>query len=262
MSIRTIISSLLLTISAISATCGTAGDTSASFDWKDESLTYNVMFKWGLINKKAGSATLTLRAGSDDYVTQLTAASEPWADRIYQVRDTLNGRIIRDGFRPAFYEKIANEGGERKYDTVEYDYDKLPEISAECLRMVYKKGKLKINERRTLTAHGTTVDMLTSFYFMRHLPFETWKPGQSETVNIFSGKQKELLKISYLGEIDLKIGNNIRRCHHISFSFTSSGGRKSSDDMEAWISTDSRRIPLRLEGKLPVGKVHCVLATE
>ena len=30
------------------------------------------------------------------------------------------------------------------------------------------------------------------------------------------------------------------------------------DDMEAWISADKRRIPLRLEGKLPVGKVHCI----
>ena len=33
-------------------------------------------------------------------------------------------------------------------------------------------------------------------------------------------------------------------------------GKKSSDDMSAWISTDSRRIPLRIEGKLPVGKIH------
>ncbi len=30
-----------------------------------ETLRYDVMFKWGLINKKAGSATLTLRPRSD-----------------------------------------------------------------------------------------------------------------------------------------------------------------------------------------------------
>ncbi len=38
----------------------------------------------------------------------------------------------------------------------------------------------------------------------------------------------------------------------------SDGGKKTSDDMDAWISADARRIPVRLEGKLPVGKVHCV----
>ena len=27
--------------------------------------------------------------------------------------------------------------------------------------------------------------------------------------------------------------------------------------MDAWISTEPNRIPLRLEGKLPVGKVQC-----
>ena len=234
----------------------------SSVSLEPETLQYRVMFKWGLINKKAGSATLTLRAEPESYVTRLTAASEPWADRIYQVRDTLNGRIGRDGFRPLFYEKIANEGGERKYDVVKYRYESHPEISADCIRKVYKKNKLKIDEKRTLKTFGTTVDMLTSFYFMRHLPFEKWKDGQSETVNIFSGKQKELLKISYLGEVDLEVGDKVRRCYHISFSFTSDGNRKTSDDMEAWISTDGRRIPMRLEGKLPVGKVHCLLSGE
>ena len=73
---------------------------------------------------------------------------------------------------------------------------------------------------------------------------------------------KELLKISYLGEVDLEVGDKVRRCYHISFSFTSDGKRKTSDDMEAWISTDGRRIPMRLEGKLPVGKVHCLLSGE
>ena len=28
--------------------------------------------------------------------------------------------------------------------------------------------------------------------------------------------------------------------------------------MDAWISADARRIPIKLEGKLPVGKVHCL----
>ena len=27
--------------------------------------------------------------------------------------------------------------------------------------------------------------------------------------------------------------------------------------MDAWISTDAQRIPLKLEGTLPVGKVQC-----
>lgn len=265
MNIRAIITFATLLAAALSAAALNHDDSSTAFDGNDETLTYNVMFKWGLINKKAGSATLTLRNQADRYVTQLTAASEPWADRFYEVRDTLNGIIDKKDFRPLFYEKIANEGGDHKHDVVNYKYNEAhPDsgIIGLCTRKVYKKGKLKVDEQRELTSDGTTVDMLTSFYFMRHLPYDTWTPGHSEVVTIFSGKQKERLAIDYSGIVNLKVGDSERPCYHITFVFTSDGSKKTSDDMEAWISADNRRLPMRLEGKLPVGKVHCILASE
>ena len=49
--------------------------------FNDETLNYKVIYKWGLINKQAGHAKLTLKNVGEDYVVQLTAASEPWADK-------------------------------------------------------------------------------------------------------------------------------------------------------------------------------------
>ncbi|MDE5573507.1 MAG: DUF3108 domain-containing protein, partial [Muribaculaceae bacterium] len=45
------------------------------------------------------------------------------------------------------------------------------------------------------------------------------------------------------------------------FTFTSekNGKVKTSDDLYAWISTDSNRMPLKMEGKLPVGTVKAFL---
>ena len=57
---------------------------------------------------------------------------------------------------------------------------------------------------------------------------------------------------------EAKSDNKTYQCYHITFIFTSDGGKKTSDDMDAWISADTKRIPIRLEGKLPVGKIHCV----
>lgn len=249
--------SFVLCVVVCAMTTGLCARTT-SFSGGDESLSYRVMFKWGLINKRAGTATLTLNRGHDVYEAQLTARSEPWADRIYRVRDTLNGRMTLEDFTPLMYEKIAREGDEHKHDVVNYVYSG-DEILGNCTRKVYKNGKLKVDETRELTATGTTVDMLTSFYFMRALPFESWDDGHEETVNIFSGKRKELLTIKYHGKVDLKTDGTLHPCYYITFLFTSAGGKKTSDDMEAWISADSARIPLRLEGKLPVGKVHCIL---
>lgn len=222
-----------------------------------EALHYKVMFKWGLINKKAGTATLTLREADSKYETRLTAASEPWADRIYRVRDTLNGRMDHS-MSPLFYEKIAHEGNDVKHDIVQYDFTASPEIKAQCHRKVYKKGILKKEETRELSAEGEVVDMLTSFYFMRSLPYQDWEPGHVKSLTIFSGKQKETLSIKYDGIEEMEYNGEKRNVYHIRFMFTSKGGKKSSDDMDAWISTDSGRIPVKLEGRLPVGKVQCI----
>lgn len=227
-----------------------------------ETLHYKVMYKWGLINKQAGTATLTLRPGRDGgFITTLTAASASWADKFYCVRDTLRGTLSPGDWKPVFYEKIAHEGGEHKHDIVRYHRSpSSAAVSATTTRKAWnKKGELITDEQRTLEAYGTTVDMLTSFFYMRSLPFENWQPGQTIAVNIFSGKQKELLTIKFRGVEDVTIPETdiTRRCFHITFIFTSHGGKKSSDDMDAWISADHSRIPLRLEGKLPVGKINC-----
>jgi len=235
--------------------------TSASArKFADEAIDYRVMFKWGLVNKQAGHATLSLKNRGENYHTMLTAASEKWADRYYKVRDTLLGTIQRDTFRPILYEKRSHEGGDHKHDIVKYTYNDNT-VTGSCSRKKWdKKGRLKTDDTRTLTAKGTTIDMLSSFYYMRDLPYETYKQGQKVSVNLFSGKRKEILTIKYLDKQEIKIDKDRYDCYHIAFTFTDPDNpkKKSSDDMEAWITADNRRIPVKLEGKLPVGKIHCL----
>lgn len=225
----------------------------------NETVNYKVNYKWGLIHKQAGHASLMLRNEGRNYILQLTASSEPWADKFYQVRDTLNGIVLRQNLRPLFYEKIAHEGNEDKHDTVTFSYDTdSNSVTGSCTRRSSKNGKLRVNTTNTLHSQGTTVDMLCAYYYMRSLPFGQWEPGHKTSLTIFSGKRKEKLTIEYHGIQDAKADHKTFSCYHITFIFTSDDGKKTSDDMDAWITTDSRRIPVRLEGKLPVGKVHCV----
>lgn len=82
--------------------------------------------------------------------------------------------------------------------------------------------------------------------------------GESVRLNIFSGKKKEFLTIHYRGLTDVKLNKERLPAYHITFTFTQEGGKVSSDAMDAWISTGAARIPLLLEGKLPVGKVRAL----
>lgn len=258
---KKIVLSLIILLSFFSVSAANASGL-INHDLQPETLHYKVMFKWGLVNKQAGRATLSLKRGTDYYISQLTARSESWADKFFCVRDTLNGHMSYDGFTPLYYEKIAHEGNEDKHDKVIYDYSAEGLVKAECYRKEVRKGELKVEETVEREALGAAVDMLSSFYFMRTLPFEMWEPGHVEKIDIFSGKQKELLTIKYRGIETIEVDGKHVASYHITFIFTSRGGKKSSDDMDAWISSDSARVPLLLEGKLPVGKVQCFLTSK
>lgn len=223
-----------------------------------ESINYRVMYKWGLVNKQAGRVNLsTRRSGAGTVKAKLTARSEKWADAFYSVRDTLLGRMNIVTMEPSYYEKITHEGGEYKRDLINYTR-KGNHVSATCKRWKQKSKKKPLTESEIkLEAEGLTLDMLSSFYYMRSLDYAAMKPGDKKELTVFSGKRKERLTITYHGRENVKIDKEEYPAYKISFSFTGEGGKKTSDDMEAWISTAPDKIPLKLEGKLPVGKVQC-----
>lgn len=225
---------------------------------KEEKLTYRVMYKWGLINKQAGLATLSTHDLSDgQFKSTLVGRSATWADKFYTVRDTLMGTIMTDGLYPVYYEKIAHEGGEFKKDIIQYTHNG-NKVKGDCTRYRQKKSNQPI-VKSSISLEGThvTLDMLSSFYYMRHLDYPSMKPDQSVSMDIFSGQKKETLKITYIGREDVDVDDTVYPCYYIKFSFTSGNGKKSSDDLFAWISTEPHRIPVMLLGKLPIGSIRC-----
>ena len=62
--------------------------------------------------------------------------------------------------------------------------------------------------------------MLSTFYYMRTLSFESWQAGHVVTVNVFSGKRKELLTIKYIGKDNVRYDKRNYSAYHIRFTFT------------------------------------------
>ena len=223
--------------------------------FQNEKLNYVISYKWGLIHKETGEATLTLKNNGNYYNVSLTAKTRPWADRLYQVRDTLKGTINATNLKPISYEKLTHEKGEYKRDAIKFSYSGNV-TRGTAIRERYKKGKPSVTEK-TFSASGDVFDMLSVFYYLRSLDYGSFTKGKTLQATIFSGKQKETIRIKYLGKEKVKLKNkNERESYHIEFNFTSSGGKKSSDDMNVWISTDSKHIPLYLTAKLPIGEVR------
>lgn len=226
-------------------------------DFGNEKLNYVISYKWGLIHKDAGTATLELTNHGDDYRIRLVGKTKPWADKFYQVRDTLLGTVKKNGFKPASYSKIAHEDGKYSRDDIVYTYAGSTVGGHAKRTKIDKKGNVSHSEKQ-LTATGATFDMLSVFYFLRTIDYSRLTSGNVVKATVFSGSKSERLTIRCVGKETIKLRDKSRReAYHIKFRFTTEGQKKSSDDIDAWISTDPQHIPLQVVGSLPVGQVKC-----
>ena len=220
-------------------------------DFTNETLNYEIVYHWGMIWKHAGDATLSIRKTKTGYSSQLTGKTRSWADKVYPVRDTLKCTMNND-LKPLVYEKLTHEKDYYARDVVKFSYN-YSHTSAHCTR--YRKGGTTTID---LSAKSQAYDMLSVFYMLRNLDYDELSKNKNYTTVIFSGKEKEYLTINYKGVETIKMRDGTKRkAHSITFRFTQKGGKQSSDDLTAWMSTDESRIPLLLVGKLPVGEVKC-----
>ena len=219
--------------------------------FSNETLNYEIVYHWGMIWKHAGDATLSLHKTNSGYNAQLTGKTRSWADKVYPVRDTLKCTMDKD-LRPLRYEKLTHEKDYYARDVVKFSYN-YSHTSAKCTRY-RSSGTTTID----LSAKAQAYDMLSVFYMLRNLDYDELSRNKNYTTIIFSGKEKEYLTINYKGVETIKMRDGSKRkAHRINFKFTQKGGKQSSDDLSAWMSTDESRIPLLLVGKLPVGEVKC-----
>lgn len=228
----------------------------AAQSFANEDLNYHIVYHWGLIWKHAASATLSLRNAGDNYNTSLTAHTRSWADKVYKVRDTLRCSIAKNGLRPLKYVKSSHEGSYEEVDMVTYTYSG-DTTFGHCVRTRPKRD----TEKQTLQEKGRAFDMLSVFYYLRQLNFSGMKENTVYKTAMFSGRKKEMLSIRYVGIEQMKLRDKSQhQAYHIKFTFTQDGASKSSDDIDTWISLDSRRIPLLLRGRLSVGEIRCYYA--
>lgn len=253
--IKSVLAAIIMTISGAALITAQAGDVS----FKDETLHYVITYKWGIVHKDAGEATLSLRNSGGNYCFTLAARTKPWADKFFMVRDTLIATVAKKGFSPLTYSKIAHEDG--RYSREDLTYSSAGNHIGTRVKKVKVNKKGERSETTTrLSATGRSFDMLSVFYYLRTLDLSALEKGKPLTVNIFSGSKVEKLTIRHTGKETIKLRDGTRReANRLRFRFTRDGGRKSSEDIDAWISADPSRIPLRLTGTLPIGTINCYL---
>ena len=187
----------------------TYGTATADTKFADETLKYVITYKWGLITKDSGDATLSLKNQGSKYYIKLTGKTKPWADGMFRVRDTLISVIDKSKFRPLSYTKVAHEGGKYAKDVIEYSYSGT-HVNGKATKYREKKGTTK-TENLELSATGDTFDMLSVFYWLRTIDPATLPMGKKVTATLFSGSHEETVKIWKAGEKTIKMRDGSKR---------------------------------------------------
>lgn len=227
-----------------------------AFSESTEKLNYVVTYKWGLIQKDAGDVEITKKPKGDGYELKLIAKTRPWADRVYKVRDTLTSVTGKNHYQPDSYTYIAHEKNKYRRDNIKFTH------SPNGVKGFSEKYREKKNgdiyqSSQTLEGDSPVYDMLSVYFFIRDINYHTLKAGDKINATIFSGDKVEQLTVRCEGKEMIKLRDKTEReAWHILFNFTMKGGKKSSDDINCWVSTDEAHIPLLIVGNLPIGQVR------
>lgn len=222
----------------------------------NERFKYVVTYKWGLIQKDAGDVVITRTPKGNGYELKLIAKTKPWADNIYSVRDTMISLTSKDKYKPQHYSFIAHEKDKYKREEIKFNYSGNKVTGQSQRYKEDKKGEIS-KKSYQFEATGPTYDMLSVYFFLRELDYSRMKAGETINATIFSGSKEENLQVKCEGKEKIKLQDKSEKeAWHVVFKFTTQGGKKSSDDISCWISTDPSHIPLLIVGRLPIGQIR------
>ncbi len=239
---------LLLTISGMvlgADTLGTARLRSLKNDAfaPGEFLKFNV--NYGVVT--AGEATIrvseTIYQKRPCMRVEFTLRSKPFFDLFYRVDDHYLTILDSEGVFPWRFEQHIREGGYSRDFVAEFD---------------------QINHRAT-TTEGLYVippyvhDIMSAFYFARTVNYDTMQPGQRIHLRNFYKDSTYELDVRYRGKQDIEVEAGTFRCVVIEPLVKEGGLFKSDGKIFLWLSDDERRLPIRVNTKIPIGSIDSEL---
>jgi len=160
-------------------------------------------------------------------------------DWFFKVRDRYESYIDEDAIVPWLFIRRVNEGGY----TIEQNQI-----------FNHYKNTMDLNGKK-FDVPDNVQDMTSAFYYARTIDFSNAKEGDVFEFPCFVDDQVWPLRIKYMGKET--INSDIGKIRCIKFHPVVQKGRifKKEEDMNAWISDDKNRIPVRAEAKVLVGSI-------
>lgn len=206
---------------------------------------------------KAGEATLEVSDTGTGIEITSRAVSAPWVSLFYAVEDVVVASLRKGqlninggtfGAVPVNYRVRLREGRHRR------DKESIFDPAAGKVTYINHLD----NETLMFDISGTTLDPLSSFFYVRHLPLEA---GRSVHVEVFDSKKLYQVEVKVLRKETIKTDLGVFNTIVIKPLLKSEGIFNRKGDVTIWLTDDERRLPVMLKTKVVVGSVKATLVS-
>jgi hypothetical protein len=228
-----------------------------SFDF-GERLEYRVHY--GLLNAATAtmeiSENLVYRNNRPCYKVDIYGKSVGIFDLITRINDNWGTYLDTAAIIPHGSYRILEEGRYRKYEYVEFDYEKMEAITT----LLDKKTKEPLEP--TMTSISKNVqDMVSGYYYLRTMDFSKIREGEIFTVNAFFDEERYDLRIRYLGKATLRTKIGKFQTLVLQPILPKNGLFSGEDAIKVWMSDDANKIPLKVKASMFIGAIEIDIKT-
>jgi hypothetical protein len=208
-----------------------------------EKLTYGI--KWGII--PVGEGVLSVHPvheinGQDVYQFELKVTSYPFFDSFYKVRDKISSYVATDLTRSYYYKKNQREGRTKRDIIVEFDWN------------THHAGYSNFGKKKPpVSIFPGTLDPLSVLYFAR---LQDLDQIEEVSVPVTDGKKCIIGKANIVKRENITIESGVFDTYLLEPDIEEIGGvfeKAKNAKIQVWLTADYRRIPVRVESKVPIG---------
>jgi hypothetical protein len=219
----------------------------------DENLVYAASYSWGPIFVDVGEVSLDInktQSSPTEFHIVANAKTYKFYDKFFRVRDFYEARFSLPNIRSTYFHRDINEGDYSIKNTYNFDWtNNTIDVAIE------KRQKVRKLE---LSLDNCTLDVMTYFYYLRNLDFDSAYPNKIYTLSIVLDDSIHNIKCRYLGKEQKKVKSFKTKINCLKFTVEVVAGSvfKGDEKILLWISDDKNHVPLELESPIIVGKVR------
>lgn len=220
-----------------------------------ESLTFTAT--WTGIS--VGDATMTVDTGGTfegkpAIHLKASASSGRAFSLFFSIKDAGESWVDPEGLYSLGFVSDQKEGSIEDYQKWIMDYDK--NVSTRHRARRKDGGEVKNSTKDYALSRTHVQDGFSMSYFFRAFPL---KVGSKLESDVFVSKKVWNLTVDVLSQEKVKVPAGTFDCLKVKPTVSLNGEKQNKGQMTIWVTNDERKMPVKIQSDLPLGKVNAVL---